>query len=88
MHPHPSCECGRTKMSKLSQPMEKLEHISLEFELFTPIPTFIEDMKSEVREKLNAMKDAKKQLALKVMDGEKYKERGVLLPALWTLRVF
>jgi len=67
--------------------MEKLEQISLEFELVTTTPT-MKDMKSEVHEKLNAMKDAKKQLALKVMDGEKYKERGVLLPALWTLRVF
>ncbi len=74
-------------MSKLAQPMEKLEQISLEFELVTTTPT-IQDMKSEVHEKLNAMKDAKKQLALKVMDGEKYNERGVLLPALWTLRVF
>jgi hypothetical protein len=74
-------------MSKVSQPLEKLEQISLEFELATKTST-VQEMKAEVDEKLNAMQDAKKQLARLLMEAEKYKERGVLLPAPWTLRVF
>jgi hypothetical protein len=71
----------RTKTKLLSQPTDKLEQMAVEFELATTTSgsASLKEVKEQVDEKLAAIKDAKKNLALRLTDAEKYKAMGVLL---------